>query len=389
VNKKSAQTILPKKTLSLNKPKIGAIAIEDESKSIFYRIYNIFLWAFIACSSLFILFLIIEIYSKRQIYSGAAYNFASSQSEKEQVLTDTQNPEADLKSMWSKTNFSKTDVDLNTIYSAGPIKDAIPAIYEPKFIDVSTKSAYVPGDTRGLYVEVAGVSKFYPIDILVWHEVVNDTIGGIPVAVTYCPLTGTSAVFSRLINNKANPMVFGVSGLLHNSNLVMYDLETETLWSQNQKKAIVGDLASTELEPLSFQFITYEQALTRSKIFLILSKDTGFVRDYLSNPYAEYEFSDDVYSEFGLSYDQPDYQAKKEIVTFVLQGTKYGFFLEDLESNGTLEITDEDGAVLKANLNNGFIKITLNRIAVDDFSFEYWFSWIKSSRPTKLFTLKS
>ena len=125
-------------------------------------------------------------------------------------------------------------------------------------------------------------SRFYPYSIIVWHEIVNDTFDGIPIAVTFCPLCETGIVFNRRIGESV--VTFGVSGLLYESNLLMYDIETESLWSQTLGKAVVGTYTNTQLVRLPIQVITFKEVKEKYPTAHVLSTDTSFNRDYTRNP---------------------------------------------------------------------------------------------------------
>ena len=123
-----------------------------------------------------------------------------------------------------------------------------------------------------------------------WHEIVNDTVASVPVAVTFCPLCYSANVFDRRVNRKV--LSIGVSGMLRHSDMVMYDRQTESLWQQITGKAIVGDMTGSQLKRIPAQIISFEQFRTAHKQGLVLSRKTGYRRNYGQNPYAGY---DDIY----------------------------------------------------------------------------------------------
>ena len=139
------------------------------------------------------------------------------------------------------TDTGKSLIDLDLVLSGGPPKDGIPAINIPTFTGISSASSNLADDTLGLLVTADDDERFYPYNILVWHEIVNDTVGGIPVSVTFCPLCGSGIVYERVVNGQE--VLFGVSGRLYESNLLMYDSATESLWSQIEGRAVIGSLA--------------------------------------------------------------------------------------------------------------------------------------------------
>jgi len=183
------------------------------------------------------------------------------------------------------TDGVKHIVPLDKIRSGGPPKDGIPSIDNPQFVKAS-EADFVSNDDVVIGLKINDETKAYPLSILVWHEIVNDNVGGTPVAVTYCPLCFTNQVFERIINGQE--VEFGTSGKLYNSNLVMYDRLTESYWSQALGTAIVGELAGYELEKIPFDVITWKDWKTLNPDTLVLTTDTGHLRPYGVDPYGSY-----------------------------------------------------------------------------------------------------
>ncbi len=182
----------------------------------------------------------------------------------------------------------ETEVSMNDRFvSAGINKDGIPAIDAPVFTSVSDADAYVSDDGQGLSVTLGGVTRFYPYQILVWHEVVNDTLGGVPIVVTYCALCNSGQVYERTIDEQT--LDFGVSGNVWNANTILYDRQTDSHWVQLLGKAVEGSFDGTELKQIPSRIMTWfewKQAFPSSQT---LSRETGFARDYTRNPYFGYE----------------------------------------------------------------------------------------------------
>jgi hypothetical protein len=130
-------------------------------------------------------------------------------------------------------------------------------------------------------------ARAYPVRILIWHEIVNDTIDGRPVAVTYCPLCNSALAFDRRLGDRL--LTFGTSGLLYRSDLVMYDRQTESLFSQIEGRAIAGALTGAELERIPVQTVTWAQWQESNPDGWVLSRDTGVQRNYGANPYTSYD----------------------------------------------------------------------------------------------------
>jgi len=198
--------------------------------------------------------------------------------------------------------------------SGGPPKDGIPSIDEPQFVGPSEADFLAPGDP------VFGVArnddvKAYPQKVLVWHEIVNDTLGGDPVTVSYCPLTGTVQGFER------GSTTFGVSGRLINNNLVMYDRATEAWWPQIPATSIPGpwnaDPGTHSLQEFRLVWTTWEQWREHNPETQVLSTDTGFAKNYGSDPYGSYNSRGGYYANDNLLFpalDGPDTYDNKTVV---------------------------------------------------------------------------
>ena len=189
-------------------------------------------------------------------------------------------------SRW-ETDFSKHSVPLEEIVSGGPPKDGIPAIDDPAFVSVATADRWLAPRSPVMVVERGGEVKAYPLAILMYHEIVNDRVGGVPVAVTYCPLCNTALVFDRRVGRRT--LDFGTTGRLRHSDLVMYDRQTESWWQQASGEAIVGELTGTRLEFLPANILAWERARTLYPELAALSKETGHARRYGTSPYAGYD----------------------------------------------------------------------------------------------------
>ncbi|GIU99150.1 MAG: hypothetical protein KatS3mg014_0766 [Actinomycetota bacterium] len=180
-------------------------------------------------------------------------------------------------------------VDPDDIISGGPPPDGIPPIDEPKFLAPDEVDFLEPQEPV-LAVEVNGDARAYPLQIMIWHEIVNDTIGGTPITVTYCPLCNTGIAFERpTIDGEL--LDFGTSGKLYNSNLVMYDRQTETYWSQATGLAILGPLTGERLTFVPARILSFADWKAANPDGLVLSKDTGYRRPYGENPYVGYDSS--------------------------------------------------------------------------------------------------
>ena len=189
-----------------------------------------------------------------------------------------------------KTNFDKHSVPLTEIRSGGPPKDGIPALDHPKVIGGPEANTWLKPAEPVIALTLANQSRAYPLQILVWHEIVNDTLGGVPVTVTFCPLCYTAIAFDRRAANRL--LDFGTTGDLRNSDLVMYDRQTESWWQQAIGQAIVGELTGTQLTLLPAGIVSWDTFRAAHPEAMVLSKDTGFSRSYAINPYVGYDKAD-------------------------------------------------------------------------------------------------
>jgi hypothetical protein len=181
-------------------------------------------------------------------------------------------------------------VDTGEIVSGGPPPDGIPPIDDPRFLSAREVDFLDPREPV-IVLEIGDDARAYPARILIWHEIVNDVVGGIPVAVTYCPLCNTGVVFERpTIDGEL--LDFGTSGKLYLSNLVMYDRQTESLWPQALGQAVVGPLTGTRLDLLPTQIVSWVDFRTTHPGGRVLSQQTGFERPYGENPYVGYDEAD-------------------------------------------------------------------------------------------------
>jgi len=188
---------------------------------------------------------------------------------------------------WPETDFSQTSVEnWVEILSGGPPKDGIPALSDPSFIEASAETRIA--DTEPVItVEMSGTTpRSYPVRYLTWHEIVNDTVGGVPVAVTFCPLCNSGITFDRRVDGKL--LTFGVSGKLRNSDMIMFDRETQSWWQQAVGEAIVGELTGTELRMLPTWMESFAEFRARNPEGLVMDAPE-YNRDYGRNPYRGYD----------------------------------------------------------------------------------------------------
>ena len=190
---------------------------------------------------------------------------------------------------WPRTDFSKTTVNSWVeILSGGPPKDGIPAIDAPTFAKARAKS--LPAREPVITLALPGLpERAYPIRYLMWHEIVNDTVGGTPVAVTFCPLCNSGITFDR--RTSAGTLDFGVSGKLRNSDMIMYDRQTDSWWQQAVGQAIVGKLTGVELKTLPSWMESWREFHERNGADGLVMAAPSTARDYGRNPYRGYDTS--------------------------------------------------------------------------------------------------
>ncbi|WP_299480136.1 DUF3179 domain-containing protein [uncultured Roseibium sp.] len=184
------------------------------------------------------------------------------------------------------TDFSQTTIDLGTIFSGGPPKDGIPSIDAPRFVPASDID-WLQDNEPVIFLDLDGAVKAYPLQILIWHEIVNDQIGETPVSVTYCPLCNSSIVFDRRLDGET--LDFGTTGLLRNSDLVMYDRQSETWWQQFTGEGIVGTHAGRELKMIPSRVTAFEAFRKDHPNGDVLARPSPPRRNYGSNPYVGYD----------------------------------------------------------------------------------------------------
>lgn len=176
--------------------------------------------------------------------------------------------------------------DPSDVISGGPPKDGIPAIDQPQFVSIAEADSWLEDSEPVIVVEQGNETRAYPIQILMWHELVNDTLDGRPLVISYCPLCNTAIVFERRVNGEAT--TFGTTGRLRYSNLIMYDRASETWWQQATGQAIMGQYAGERLPFVAAEMIAWSDFRDEG-MGQVLSRNTGFNRAYGTNPYVGYD----------------------------------------------------------------------------------------------------
>ncbi|MFQ5679018.1 MAG: DUF3179 domain-containing protein [Gemmatimonadota bacterium] len=211
-----------------------------------------------------------------------------------------------------KTDFSRISIDPREIRSGGPPKDGIPAVDRPRFESLDEADRWLADREPVIVVEHAGETKAYPLQILIWHEIVNDEVGGKPLTITFCPLCNTALVFEREVEGRI--LDFGTTGRLRHSDLVMYDRQTESWWQQASGEGIVGTFTGTLLKFYPANTFAWATARRLYPGVRVLSRRTGQSRRYGINPYEGYDSRNAPYSQFFSGRRDPRLPAMERVV---------------------------------------------------------------------------
>lgn len=239
-------------------------------------------------------------------------------------------------------------------------KDAIPAIVEAEFESVGAADVYLNNDGYGLVVHVGSRTRFYPFQILVWHEVVHDEIQGVPLLVSFDPLTYTAGVYKR-----EEGSLFGVSGRKWNNNTLLYDLATSSLWSQMKGTAIEGERLGETLERYPSNIVAWTTFKQTYPLGSVLSRDTGVERDYTQNPYDGYEETAEIW--FLLDHEDARLPAKSLVYGVERDGVAIAFPVDNIEEFDTIQTIVGEDVVLQP---------------------AYWFAWAAMHPGTDIYSLQ-
>lgn len=246
------------------------------------------------------------------------------------------------------TDGEKHLVPLDKIVGGGPPPDGIPSVDDPAFA-AAQDAGFVSDSDLVIGLSINGDARAYPLFILVWHEIVNDRVGGVPVAVTYCPLCFTSQVFERVLDGEEAE--FGTSGKLYNSNLVMYDRLTGTYWSQALGAAIKGELTGSMLETIPFDVISWGDWRRLYPDTVVMTTDTGHPRPYGADPYGGYYTDSSIM--FPVENDDQRMHPKEIILGFGIGGAYKAYRQSDIEAAGAINDRIGDREVLLVSFHDG------------------------------------
>jgi peroxiredoxin len=285
-----------------------------------------------------------------------------------------------------ETDGVKHSIPLEDIESGGPRKDGIPPIDDPKFTSVAEGSEFLDDEGLGIAVSFNGVDRFYPFQILVYHEIVNDNVNGRRALVTYCPLCGTGIVFDPTVQGGVD--TFGTSGKLWNSNLLMYDRRTDTYWSQVLGEAVKGKLTGAKLRLLSYDNMRWGDWKTAHPEGEVLSKDTGHTRNYAgSGPYGSYDTDKRII--FDVGHEDDRYHPKEPTFGIEVDG-HYRVYPQSELQRSLAEFMDEvAGVILKIDFDSSNNTLDIRRMDTDEEVvpfYGFWFSWIAVHPKTEVYS---
>src|SRR3989338_7690181 len=296
---------------------------------------------------------------------------------------DIQKNQAQISNDTSVTGTIKHSIALDEIFDGGVGKDGIPSIDNPKFISTDEADMFLDGESLGLGFSWKGESRFYPFQIMVWHEIVNDQIQGDPMLVTYCPLCQTGIVFDPKVDGKA--LTFGVSGKLWRSNLLMYDRESGSLWSQVLGEAVVGPQTGKKLKVLAFDVIYYGNWKKAHPDTKLLSRETGIFKKYGEDPYKDY-YSDKTVG-FGATLNDTRLHPKEFILGIELNGKYKAYRADAIKNISSLQDTFSGEHIEISKDEFGQVRVyRLSENKLMPFIGSFWFAWLAVHPDTELFS---
>ena len=226
-------------------------------------------------------------------------------------------------------NVANALIPIDEIRSGGPPRDGIPAIDRPRFVNADA-AGFLRASDRVLGITRNGVSKAYPVAILNWHEIVDDRDASEPIVVTFCPLCGTGIAYLATTGDQV--LDFGVSGLLYNSDMLLYDRQTQSLWSQIRRQAVSGPMQGTKLQPVPVMHTQWADWKQRYPTTRVLSTETGYRRDYTKSPYQGYEKTADLF--FPVQTRDDRYHPKESVLGIEVADRFKAYPFMELEKSG-------------------------------------------------------
>ncbi len=289
--------------------------------------------------------------------------------------------------VWSdsrKNGFDVSDsiIPVSEIRSGGPAKDGIPALDKPRFI-AGHRADYLKDTDRVIGVDRNGEARAYPIAMLNWHEIVNDHIKGESIVITFCPLCGTGMVFKT-----PGYTSFGVSGLLYNSDVLLYDRATDSLWSQIMKQAVAGKRVGEKLQLIPASHTTWGAWRKRYPQSYVLSRETGFNRDYDRDPYAGYAQQRELY--FPVSNNDSRYHPKEMVLAVSNERGAKSWPFQELSRSASPLQSSWDGEpvtiLFDAQARSGRIIDADGEEIASTIGF--WFAWMSFHPDSEVYTAR-
>lgn len=320
--------------------------------------------------------------SKRSLYLFKVFSILIALISSFYTYTYSDNNQLIIESKFSsfRTDYDKISINPELILDGGPGKDGIPALINPAFDSI--RSSKIEDNELGILVVSGSTSKFYPYNILVWHEIVNDSIGKLRFSVTFCPLCGSAVVYNRNLNGET--LEFKVTGKLYESNMLMYDTLTESFWSQSTGISVAGYYTGEALKLMPMQLISFKELKSKYPKAKVLSTDTGYNRDYSYYPYKNYDNNQELY--FYVSKKDARLPLKEILFAFKYSGKAYAIPLDSIKEGKTeIKIDSKIGSLIK---DSSEIRLFIDNKEIAGY-YEMWFSWfVQNSENADLLHLK-
>jgi len=270
-------------------------------------------------------------------------------------------------------------VALEDLHQGCPERDCIPSIDSPKYVSAS-EATHVGDDDMVIAIALNNDKRAYPARILDRHEIVNDTIGGTPIAITWCPLCGSAVGIEREVDSEITE--FGVSGVLYNSDLVFYDRASNTLWDQVEAKGIVGPKTGKRLTLVPVTMTTWSRWRNAHPDTFVLSTDTGFDKDYSTDPYAQYRGSAGLM--FPVNAEDSRIHPKSVVHGFDVDGMSIAYTHELLEKDGSHSGDLGELHVTAKLHDDGSVTLEDQHGAQHVGTRLFWFAWYTFHPDTEL-----
>ena len=288
-----------------------------------------------------------------------------------------------LASSYNGFDLSNSLINKKLIVQGGPPRDGIPAIFNPDYVSAN-QADFMKADDIVLGFKIANQVFADPRHILNWHEIVNDQVADQSFVITYCPLCGSGLAFSSHVKNKQ--LEFGVSGLLYNNDLIFYDKQTESLWSQIEKRSISGELVGENIEQLALEHTTWENWKKKNPDTKVLSENQGFKRNYRHDPYTGYDTSSQVFFKT-LRKTPSDYHTKEKVLGVVIGDKAKAYPFSELNKHGLDSFVENlSGVSYKVIWNESAQSASIESLDDDVIpTVAYWFAWYNFHPETEVF----